>query len=1193
MPALNCCIHFSFLEIMLLQRLEIKGFKSFGEKVVLNFDEGVTAVVGPNGSGKSNVVDAIRWVLGEQSSKALRSDKMENVIFNGTKNRKAQQMAEVSLSFKNTKNLLPTEYSEVMISRRYYRSGDSEYLLNGVTCRLKDIQSLFLDTGIGSDSYAIIELKMIDEILNDQNQSRRQLFEEAAGISKFKKRKKETLKKLSDTSADLERVEDLLHEIGKNMRSLERQAKQAEKYLKFKQSYKEQSIVLAKALLKDHIDQTQDFESELNKLQDEKISLQKQQSEQDASLENEKLELVKKEQLLASRQKTLNEHVNKTRQFESEKKIKNERLKFLTEKATSLENQLAEEQKSNERAQFSIDGLIKEQIQFQATLKEANYALEESKKTYVEQKEITENLKTQLREVSQLFKSKQNRVYNLKKEIEINQVQQTSLQQELENEHNDSSEKTANLEAFDERLLAIQSNLKEKQEQLERTQFKQKELDKQIEAAEKSLLKLKDELAKSSRELDAKQNEHNLTKSMVDNLEGYPQAIKFLKKQTKWGKNFPLLSDIVAADEKYRVCIENYLEPYLNFYILDEEKLAIDAVNLLSDSAKGKGNFLVLEKFKGFSPSSYQQFEDAIPAISVVEFDEKYRELVCFLLDNVYVVTSNQDDLPKSDRLTFITQNGKIIKRRYSVTGGSVGLFEGKKLGRAKNLEKLTAKIKDLQQKNKNLEKVIAQKQQDIAYLKGETQQETILDLQDQINIERQELAGISSKKEQFSELLLDKQYKRENIEERLAELKEKITAAFPELEDAENELENFEHNLETLREQLEKEIENLNSLSADFNQKNIAYHQQINKLESLEKEINYKENTFDRGKAKIENDKKELSHTSNEIKQLENHTNDNDQQLIDLYDEKTSIEEGVNEAEKDYYTCRGNITEVEKVIRDLQRRKEQLEDITGEVKDRLNEINMHAASVKERVAVEFEVDINALLKEIDNDEVVPEKNTEELKEAVSGIKTKMEKIGPINHMAIEAYNEIKERNDFITEQRQDLLDAIESLNTTISEIDTVAKDNFTKAFTEIRTNFISVFRSLFTDEDSCDLILENEDDPLNSKIEILARPKGKKPLTINQLSGGEKTLTATALLFAIYLLKPAPFCIFDEVDAPLDDANIDKFNKIIRKFSSNSQFIVVTHNKRTMSTTDVIYGITMVEQGVSTVASVDLRELS
>jgi chromosome segregation protein len=1177
---------------MLLQRLEIKGFKSFGEKVVLNFDEGVTAVVGPNGSGKSNVVDAIRWVLGEQSSKALRSDKMENVIFNGTKKRKAQQMAEVSLSFKNTKNLLPTEYSELMISRRYYRSGDSEYLLNGVTCRLKDIQSLFLDTGIGSDSYAIIELKMIDEILNDQNQSRRQLFEEAAGISKFKKRKKETLKKLSDTSADLERVEDLLHEIGKNMRSLERQAKQAEKYLKLKQSYKAQSILLAKALLKDHIDQTHKLEGEINSLNDEKTSVQKQQSENEAALEKEKLELVKKEQLLASRQKTLNEHVNKIRQFESEKKIKNERLRFLTEKANNLESQLAEEQKSNERAQFSIEGLVKEQSQFKALLKESGYGLENSQKAYVKQKEITESLKEQLKEASQLFKARQNKVYQLKKDLEINQVQQTSLQQELEKEHTDSTEKTANLEAFDERLESIQQTLKEKEEQLERTIFKQKELDNQLESAETSLLKLKDELAKNSRELDAKQNEHNLTKSMVDNLEGYPQAIKFLKKQTKWGKNFPLLSDVVAADEKYRICIENYLEPFLNFYILDEERLALEAVNLLSDSAKGKGNFLVLEKFKGFSPSSYQQFEDAIPAISVVEFDEKYRELVCFLLNDVYVVTSNQENLPRSSRLTFITQNGKVIKRQYSITGGSVGLFEGKKLGRAKNLEKLNLRIKELQQKNKNLEKVIQQKQQDINYLKGETQKEIIADLQDEISIYRQELAGISSKKEQFSELLLDKQYKRENIEERLTDLKEKIEEAYPALTDAETELETLEDNLESFREQLETETENLSNLSADYNQKNISFHQHTNKLESLEKEISYKENAFDRGKAKIENHKQDLLHTSSEIKQLENHSDNNDQELIDLYEEKGTIEEGVNEAEKEYYTSRGNITEVEKVIRELQRRREQIDSMAGELKDKANEINMHTASVKERVSVEFEVDINELLRKPENEEETIY-DAETLKEEVNNTKLKMEKIGPINHMAIEAYNEIKERNDFITEQRQDLFEAIDSLNTTISEIDTVAKENFTKAFTEIRTNFIEVFRSLFTEEDSCDLILEDENDPLNSKIEIIARPKGKKPLTINQLSGGEKTLTATALLFAIYLLKPAPFCIFDEVDAPLDDANIDKFNKIIKKFSANSQFIIVTHNKRTMSTTDVIYGITMIEQGVSSVVPVDLRELS
>jgi len=331
---------------MLLTKLEIRGFKSFGDRVVFHFDEGVTGVVGPNGSGKSNVVDSIRWVLGEQKTRSLRSEKMENVIFNGTKNRKPLQMAEASMTFKNTKNLLPTEYSEVTITRRYYRSGDSEYLLNGVTCRLKDITNLFMDTGIGPDSYAIIELKMVDEILNDQNNSRRSLFEEAAGISKFKKRKKETLKKLEDTDADLERVEDLLHEIGKNMRSLERQAKQAERFLRTKEHYRELALQLAVKSVSTQVSAILRLNKQLEAENDKKLSVAKQMAELDALIESQKTGLIKKEKLLASRQKTLNEHVNKIRTFESDKKIKNERLKYLNDKSQSLQRQVEEDTKS-------------------------------------------------------------------------------------------------------------------------------------------------------------------------------------------------------------------------------------------------------------------------------------------------------------------------------------------------------------------------------------------------------------------------------------------------------------------------------------------------------------------------------------------------------------------------------------------------------------------------------------------------------------------------------------------------------------------------------------------------------------------------------------------------------------------------------------------------------------------------------
>src|SRR6267154_2689813 len=353
----NAKLYQSTTERMQLSKLEIKGFKSFADKIVINFDEGITGIVGPNGCGKSNVVDAIRWVLGEQKTSALRSEKMENVIFNGTSQRSAQQMAEVSLTINNTKNILPTEYSQITITRRLYRSGESEYLLNGVACRLKDITNLFLDTGVASNSYAIIELGMVDDLLNDRDNSRRMLFEEAAGISKFKKRKKETLRKLEDTDTDLERVEDLLFEIEKNMKSLEKQAKQTETYYKIKEDYKDKSIQLAKVVVSKQKEKSDVITRQVEEENDRKIHLAASIAEREVLIEKSKADLLIKERTLSTRQKGINEYVGQIRQHESEKKIKNERLRFLGDRISNLKDQIDQDRKSNERARFSIQSL--------------------------------------------------------------------------------------------------------------------------------------------------------------------------------------------------------------------------------------------------------------------------------------------------------------------------------------------------------------------------------------------------------------------------------------------------------------------------------------------------------------------------------------------------------------------------------------------------------------------------------------------------------------------------------------------------------------------------------------------------------------------------------------------------------------------------------------------------------------------
>ncbi len=1176
---------------MQLSKLEIKGFKSFGDRIVINFDEGITGIVGPNGCGKSNIVDSIRWVLGEQSSKTLRSEKMENVIFNGTKKRKPTQLAEVSLTFNNTKNLLPTEYSQITITRRYYRSGESEYLLNGVTCRLKDITNLFLDTGIASNSYSIIELKMVDDLLNDKDNSRRGLFEEAAGISKFKKRKKETLKKLSDTDADLERVEDLLYEIEKNMKSLERQAKQTEKYYKLKEEYKILSIQLAKLTVKKSSELYNSLTRQIEAENDKKINLNKQVKEKEAELEKAKADLVLKEKALSSRQKALNDHVNKIRQYESEKKIKNERLRFLNDKSENLRDQIQQDRKSNERAAFSIDSLTHEKSTAAKLLSEIEQKVAILKEDYENQKGKTNRIQEEQETLRKIQKSKQEEVYQLKKSVEIKELQLSSLKQELEKTSSDTSEQNASLLQFDKKVNILNEELSVKNKELSAKKAAQNELDNRIESTEKTISVIREELTQTNRKLDARQNEFNLTKSLVENLEGFPEAIKFLKKKTSWKKNAPLLSDILTCNEEYRVTVENYLEPYLNYYIVEKESDAYEAINILSDAAKGKANFFILDSFETFSPTDTTIYDSAFPVTEIMEYDAKYKKLMAYILDNVYIFEGEYKNIPKDDNNTFITKNGKVTRRRFSLTGGSVGLFEGKKIGRAKNLEKLEKEIKQLSKKLTEVEQSLAEKLKELETLKSNSTREEIEEMQLAISQVNEEYISIKTKQEQFSQMLSDADMRKEDIISKIDELSTSIAENRPKAEREEKDLNQSESKLSELTAELNEETELLSQKSSAFNEQNIFFHQQDNRVKSVEQEIGYKQDAFNSSKDRIEKNQEELTSTEAEIKSLLEKNESNDDELVAMYEERENIEKGVNEAEKEYYSVRGSIDEVDKTEREIQRSRESVDAIIMELQNKLNETKLELSSVKERLNVEFSIDLDEVLEESDDEG--QEQNEEKLKEEVTRIKDKLERMGPINPMAMEAYNEIKERNDFITEQREDLFKAKDSLLSTIEEIDAVAKETFLEAYDKIKENFVKVFRSLFTEEDDCDLRLSDPENPLESSIDIIAKPKGKRPLTINQLSGGEKTLTATSLLFAIYLIKPAPFCIFDEVDAPLDDANIDKFNNIIKTFSKDSQFIIVTHNKRTMASTDIIYGITMIEQGVSRVVPVDLRELA
>jgi chromosome segregation protein len=1266
---------------MQLSKLEIRGFKSFGDKVTIHFEEGVTGIVGPNGCGKSNVVDAIRWALGEQSTKSLRSDKMENIIFNGTKNRKPLQMAEVSLTFNNKGNFLHdntkkmdssstfqsrgaenvanedtesgennqqastnnnlkqpqttsnnqqstaiNQYSEIVVTRRYYRTGDGEYLLNGVPCRLKDINNLFLDTGIGADSYAIIELKMVDEILNDTHGERRSLFEEAAGISKFKVRKKETMKKLGEADADLERVEDLLFEIDKNLKTLEKQAKQAERYFKTKEEYKNLSVELAKKVVFLQREKLIALNQQVTQESDKKLALQTQIETKEAEIEALQLDILNKEKLFSSRQKTLNEHINRIRQYESEKKIKSERLKYLEDRKQNIENQQRTEKDNIEKIQLQIRQIAQEEKSANRQLAEAEAHLTNLKTDYEKQKQVVQEVQNEVSRLNKEIKSKQESVFQVKKALEIKQIQYNSLRIDVEKNLSGGNEFQDNIDRFGDEIATLKEQIGEKENELKNLLQKEEELKEQIADLQAEIEEIREDFAKNSRKLDALQNEYNLTKSLIDNFEGFPEGVKFLKQKVGYIKNAPFLSDIFTCEEKYKIAIENFLQSRMNYFIVETEEQAFQAVNLLNEASQGKANFFVLkdaEKIFNDNPSKILYALNAenegniIPAIRLIECEDKYFPLMSLLLENVYIVTSdleydlesrtNREDWSKSylqfspsegggrgeANGIFISLNGKVIRRKYSISGGSVGLFEGKRIGRVKNLENLSKEIGELKKLIQNHEQSIARKVYHLQKLKEATQNEAITKLQAEIAKVQQALVSAKIRQEQQYEQSKRQKMKVEEMQEQLAILKDEIIDSEPLVVATQQALSELESQLSEKNQVLFAQNDLLSQKSTAYNEKNIAFYQLKNKVDNFNKELEYKELDLEKTQKRIDTFAQELSQFEKEIMQLRDSilTTEEDDYLLGLYEERDSIEIRVKESERAYYHARGEVVEIEKLIRELRRSKDVADTLINELQNKQNESRLQLSSVKERLSVEFEIDLEAIM-EAEDVQISP--LTEEyLREEVKKAKERLEKIGQINPMAMEAYNEIKQRYDFIISQKEDLLQAKNSLIQTITEIDTVARQNFIEAFQKIRTNFIEVFRSLFTEEDTCDLVLSDPENPLEADIDIIAKPKGKRPLTINQLSGGEKTLTAVSLLFAIYLLRPAPFCIFDEVDAPLDDANIDKFNNIIKRFADYSQFIIVTHNKRTMATTDVIYGVTMLEQGVSTVIPVDLRELA
>ena len=1171
---------------MRLKSLEIKGFKSFADKTIINFDEGITGVIGPNGCGKSNIIDSIRWVIGEHKISNLRSENLESLVFNGSKTRSASGLAEVSLTFENTKNLLPTEFNTVTVTRKYYKNGESEYRLNDVQCRLKDIHNLFMDTGISTDSYAIIELGMVDDIIKDKENSRRKMLEQAAGITIYKTRKKEAKLKLDATEQDLARIEDLLFEINNQLKSLESQAKKAEKYFEIKTEYKEVSIELAKASLEGFNVTYKNLNEQQQAEVDKRIEIETAIAVEEAALEKEKLGFIEQEKALHDLQHAYNEMLSTVRNKESDKSLTTQRLQYLKERETGLKeflNKAGGQLKGLDESIVFTNNQIKEDeiklVEFEEALVNLKDAVEQKRKVFDEKRSNID----ELRKDNQAIQRNQ---FEAEKQVAVADTSIQNLQRSIHQLQDEKLQRQTQVQQLEADKKVKEQELEQKKVDLQQLQDHQEFTKEQILQSQNMLEGLRSELAEENRKLDSKKNEHDLLKSLIDSMEGYPESVKFLHKNADWNYEAPLLSDIIYVKEAYRAAVENVLEPYLNYYIVNNLQEGLQAIHLLDDNKKGKANFFLQDKFTAFE-QTYQP-AGTIPALSVVEIDSKYSNLAKHLLGNVFIA-ENEDALQNSNGAVVLEKTGKYVKGKYSLTGGSVGLFEGKKIGRAKNLEKLIEEINTQDALVKVLKTSINAKHNEVIAFNEQLKENAIKQTQQDINNLTNHVFSLQNKLENLLHLEETSTKRVEDFQGQLQDNHDAIESTRIALEKFNTQLHELSEKIGIVEQDYTLAEQDYINATYTYNDSNLQFAKQQNKVASLKQEFDFKSNQLNNLKVEIESSNTQLQEVAASITETATSLQQVEALLVSMLQNKDVEEKKLNEADQAYYNHRNALAQKESELRHKQKSKEGIDTLLNEIKDKLTELKLQLAGMKERLNVEFKIDLDVII----NEERSGEEPLDSLKERSERMRKRLENIGEVNPTAIEAYTEMKKRYEFILEQKNDLVTAKDSLMQTIQEVEATANQQFLDTFNKVRENFQKVFQALFTEDDTADMVLVDPNNLAETGIDIVAKPKGKRPSSIGQLSGGEKTLTATALLFAIYLIKPAPFCILDEVDAPLDDANVGKFTNMIKQFSENSQFIIVTHNKMTMSAVDVIYGVTMQEPGVSKLVPVDFRSLN
>ena len=1177
---------------MYLSKLEVVGFKSFANKVNLSFDVGMTAIVGPNGCGKTNVVDAIRWALGEQKPSRLRSDKMEDVIFNGTKNRKPLGMADVSLTIENTKGILPSEYKEVVITRRVYRSGESEYYLNKTLCRLKDIKDLFMDTGMGSDAYSVIELKMIETILSDKADQRRLLFEEAAGVTKYKVRRKETFTKLDHVQQDLMRVQDIVKEVQKAVNSLERQANKAEQFNRISQELRTKEIALLEREYFEIVHSIDPLKERLNSAVDEKKKISDELSSEEILLDALRDELSSMEENLSSVQMDLNDHQQKINLSQQARVKANERTHSLNEAIERFT-------KDKDELQHQLPELEARAEELKQSIERTHAGVLSSTTHYNEKKEELDKFTAELEKKKAEVKSKQDRVIALLHEISSkrNDYERTKARLENINGRLDySGEESAIYTTEISKNSATVSELSAQDKDL-RKRFAEAELTALNEESKKISLQQEIESQRNSEfeirsSVERRRSRLEFLKGLVESHEGFSEGAKYLIANDEWNSAMQTtVADAFSTESKYRVAIETALGEVASYIVVNSIDDAHRGVELLKTNDKGRATFVCLESIPHMPDDKLDIIEGGVVAWAgdIVTCDKKFASLRDFLLSGTMIVEDVQTAsilVRKYFSLKCVTLDGELVTGSGILRGGSNRVEDGGMLGKKSQIEELEKEIASMSQQLEAIRKEIAEKERMVNAIDVKSLFDSSKKIEQQMTSVEMRIAQIEYEKKRMAENVQRNEVENNRLREESNSLNKELKDLHPAIEALEKDKSSAEQQSGATA----SELETLEVMWNEFSKVATDAQLEMMRLENEEKnfarELEYTNATTANIRNTFAQRDVDIDTANMEIIRLKEDLLSNAVELEELDSQLKEIVERKRVVQSEFNTKRTQSHDIELKLKDARRLHDTSLSRSHELEMKISELTMRAENIVSRGIEEFEYTV--LLKELSAEEQF---DIEEAKEEVRQMKDKIRSLGAVNFAAFDEYKTEKERLEFISTQREDLIESEKTLMQTIEEINNTAQREFMNTFEKIRENFITTFKGLFDEGDECDLQLEEGVDPLEAKIEITAKPRGKRPTSIDLLSGGEKTLTAIALLFAIYLVKPSPFCILDEVDAPLDDSNIDRFARIIRKFSDNTQFIIVTHNKRTMEAANAMYGVTMEEQGVSKLVSVRFNE--